>query len=193
MISAVSVSGSLSITPRLEERHAAYLSRFQATRRMKRSSSVLAGEQYPDPIRLAAGLPLGLEGGYYLGESIETSYQCPSIIDTNQPPRGQPGLWCGWGPTPDLGGLRVVNPHSGDDLGAWLRYLVKHFFVPWGYSLRGAVGWRPEERYRSRRGPSYRVLTVVNNHVRGKAVGGGNFDLILSLYESPVVGVPLSA
>jgi hypothetical protein len=193
MFSEVSVSGSLVITPRLEERHAAYLSRFQATRRMNRSINVLAGGKYPDPIRIAAGLPLGLQGGYYVGETNETRYQCPSIVDTNQPPRGQPGLWCGWCPTPDLEGLMVDRGSRNDLWGAWLRYLIKHFLEPWGYSLNGAVGWQVEERNRSRCAPSCRVLTVRKNRVWGKAVGVGNMEFILSLYKSPVVSEPLSA
>lgn len=54
--------GSFKITPALKDEHKQYLLAFSDTRRMQRNP--IRCELMPDPIRLAAGLPVGVEGEY---------------------------------------------------------------------------------------------------------------------------------
>src|SRR5690606_24127779 len=54
----------------------------------------------------------------------------PGIINFNQPPEGQPGLWCQWVPTGD--GTATVwdggeNFYDSDD---WMEYIIDHFLKP---------------------------------------------------------------
>ena len=69
-------------------------------------------EKRPDPIRKAAGLPVGIDGGYFVGEGgiagqghdrwVGGKYTLPDgVKDFNASPRDQPGLWCQWIPSED--------------------------------------------------------------------------------------------
>ncbi len=87
----------ISIHPPLKAEHLAYLMRFQNVRHMKRDVKLL--EKFRDPLRIAAGLPLGDEGAYYVaGPAFSIEYDDPSILDFNKPPKHQPSLWCPWSP-----------------------------------------------------------------------------------------------
>jgi len=113
------------------------------------------------------GLPLGLEGGFYVGD--DEDWRCPSIVDANKPPRGQPRLWCPWMPNRDLSGLTVSLDVTNDDLPKWLRYIIKHFLAPWGYTVSGTAVW--ENRYRGRYQPTCKKLVVHSNHTRASKCG----------------------
>jgi hypothetical protein len=128
----------------LRPEHAAYLKAFSETRRIKRDEAIAAG--LPDPIRVAAGLPLGREAGYFVGgEGFHGQLDDDSVIDGNRPPRGQPGLWCQW--IPDEDGTAIVwdGVEKFYYYGEWLRYLLKHFLAPWGYVLNGEMKWQGED------------------------------------------------
>lgn len=163
----VYICGSIQITPRLEERHADYLTRFNGTRRVKRNVRVLSEMEGADDTHAKVGLRLGLEGGYYVGD--DEDWRCPSIIDANKPPRGQPRLWCPWMPNRDLSGLTVSLDVTNDDLPKWLRYVIKHFLAPWGYTVSGTAVW--ENRYRGRYQPTCMKLVVHSNHLRASKCG----------------------
>lgn len=126
--------GEFSISPELSLDHYNYLVAFSDTRRMKKD--VLKLGMLSDPLREAVGLPVGEEGCYSV---IESSV---SIKDHNNPPKGQPGLYCNWVPKENL--KKLI--HNGSDnfyyFFEWLEYLIKHFFEPWGYVLNGNVLWR---------------------------------------------------
>lgn len=91
--------GAFQLDPPLEPEHLAYLRRFSHTRRMKRHAELL--EDRPDPERLAAGLPNGVEGAYYVGSPAPfgQDWDDPSVSESNTPPGDQPGLWCRWTPS----------------------------------------------------------------------------------------------
>jgi hypothetical protein len=79
----------------LKPAHAAYLRAFNHSRRMKRDAKKAA--LLSDPIREAAGLPPGPEGGYFVGGGgFRGQAEDESVLDQNRPPKGQPGLWCQW-------------------------------------------------------------------------------------------------
>jgi hypothetical protein len=75
----------------LEPLHATYLKAFNEKRRMKRNSAI--AEKFPDPVRLAVGLPIGEDGAYFVGGSDDGEIffgrgqgRDASIIDYNIPP-----------------------------------------------------------------------------------------------------------
>ena len=54
--------GTVKIVPSVKPEHEAYIKVFSKTRRMKRDPKI--AEQFADPIRIAAGLGIGVDGEY---------------------------------------------------------------------------------------------------------------------------------
>lgn len=174
--------GEFILNRPLSPNHKAYLKAFCATRRMYRNK---IAESYPDPLRLAVGLPFGSNGAYFVGSKAsfgqdlndpsvqidETDYPFVVITSENRyavemmrimggnnvPPMGQPGLWCQWTPN-DKGTAIIWN--GGEKFYKyvdWLQYIITHFFDRWGYILNGTVTYQGEDY--SDRGQ----IQVVNN------------------------------
>jgi hypothetical protein len=143
----------------LKPEQAAYLTAFSETRRMERDAAIAEG--FSDPMRLAAGLPIGEEGGYFVGGSGDFGQDHDaSVLNANEPPSGQPGLWCQW--VPDRYRRAIVWDHVEKfyEYVKWLKYVIEHFLGPWGYVLNGKVRWRGEE-------PDDRgIIAVTENKVR---------------------------
>ena len=59
---SVIIDGSFQIEPPLSSNHKKYLERFSETKRLYRNSN---GENYPDYLRVAVGLPYGPGGAFY--------------------------------------------------------------------------------------------------------------------------------
>lgn len=136
-------SGSYEIQPKLTPKHLAYLNAFCETRRVNRD--VMKMTHLPDPLRVAVGLPLGAEGGYYVGsvkDGISGQRPCPSVLDSNGPPRSQPTLWCPW-----IFDSDAIEGEDGKayEFKEWLDYLISHFLEPWGYKVNGCVNWDGED------------------------------------------------
>ena len=58
----------------------------------------------------------------------------------------QPGLWCGWEVVNETDG-QVLQWDGGEKFYRyieWLKYLINHFFIPWGITLDGEVHWSGE-------------------------------------------------
>ncbi len=139
-------SGSFSITPALKPEHIAYLQAFNTSRRMKRDEA--KAEALPDAKRLAAGLPIGKEGGYYVGSAEDGQHgqdRDNSILDYNSPSSDQPGLWCQWTVSDDGAELLWDEGEKFYDYTEWLEYLVENFLAPWGYVIAGEVEWEGED------------------------------------------------
>jgi hypothetical protein len=134
--------GEFSITPALSSHHRNYLLAFSDTRRVRRDLALLIG--VADPLRAAAGLPMGLEGAYFIGtRPARTDDAHPeSIVDVNIPPVGQPGLWCNWAPTESGDALVWNEVEKFAAFDEWAGYLIEHFLGPWGYTLNGQVKWQ---------------------------------------------------
>ena len=136
--------GSFAVTPVLAPGHRIYLKQFAATRRMQRD--IIKAAELPDPIRKVVGLPIGDEGGYFVGaKGFHGQDQDEAITEYNNPPIGQPGLWCQW--TADDEGL-TIHWDGREKFYLyikWLGYLIEHFLAPWGYKLDGTVRWRGED------------------------------------------------
>lgn len=142
--------GSFKLNKPLAPEHAAYLRAFAETRRMKRDASVT--EERPDPVRVAAGLPVGKDGGYFVGEGGvagqgEGGFGVlpKGVLDFNREPTEQPGLWCQWVPNEDGTEIEWDGGEKFYHYVDWLDYLIEHFLSPWGYTLEGEVEWRGED------------------------------------------------
>lgn len=127
---------------------------------MRRDEKVTAGR--PDPIREAVGLPVGVEGQYFVsaggmfgqegfdtlaltkGVDLDTNQRQLGIIDDNSPPSGQPDLWLKWEPNEDGTAIRWSGAEKFYHYKEWLAYLIDHFLKPWGYKLNGKVEWQGE-------------------------------------------------
>jgi len=136
--------GQFAVTPPLADNHRTYLAKFSETRRMKRNAEMTAGR--PDPLREAVGLPVGIDGGYFVGaEGFAGQEQAQDIVNGNAAPSGQPGLWCQWVPTEDGTAIEWDGGEKFYDYVEWLEYLIEHFLKPWGYRLNGEVKWQGED------------------------------------------------
>jgi hypothetical protein len=145
----------------LAPEHKAYLEAFCHTRRMRRNAK--KASQLPDPVRESARLPIGPQGGYFVGGGgWKGQDEDNSILDYNRPPWGQPGLWCQWIPTEDGNAIHWDGGEKFYDYVEWIGYLIEHFLLPWGYRLSGEVLWEGEEF--EDRG----VIAIENNEVRTK-------------------------
>ena len=136
--------GRFNLDRPLLPEHAAYLTQFNETRRMKRKSD------HPnlknDPVRLAAGLPVGAEGEFYVGATgFMGQDQCKSIADFKRSPSTQPSLWCQWVPTEDGTGIEWDGGEKFYEYTKWLTYIVDNFLRPWGYVLNGRVSFQGEQ------------------------------------------------
>jgi hypothetical protein len=135
--------GRFNLDHPLTPEHHAYLSKFSEIRHMERDASLAEG--YSDPIRLAAKLPLGAEGAYFVGSGgFKGQDRDSSVIDYNQEPEGQPGIWCQWVPTTESDAIEWDGGEKFYNYVEWLQYLIVNFLAPWGYKLNGSVKWQGE-------------------------------------------------
>lgn len=137
--------GSFTLNQPLTEAHAAYLKAFAGTRRMHRDAVKTA--LIADPVRAAVNLPVGKDGGFFVGNTANVGQdKTDDIIEYNDPPKGQPGLWCQWVPTASGDSIEWDGGEKFNEYTAWLEYIVTNFLQPWGYVLNGKVKWYGEER-----------------------------------------------
>jgi len=135
--------GEWTVDPPLTPERVAYLKAFAETRRMKRDAA--KAENLYDPIRAAVGLPIGRDGGYYVGASgLMGQDRDDSVIDYNYP-AGQPSLWCQWIPSDDGLTIQWDDGEKFYDYVEWIGYLIDHFLKPWGHKLNGEVEWQGED------------------------------------------------
>ena len=100
--------GKINIEPVLNAEEIDYLNKFSGTRRMNR----IKGPYYVDNAGMA-------------GQDHEED-----ILNYNQPPDGQPGLWCQWVPTEDGSALVWDEVEKFYDAAEWMKYLIEHFLKP---------------------------------------------------------------
>lgn len=137
-------SGSFKLDKPLGKPHKAYIEKFCETRRMRRDASKTANRK--DPLRIAAKLGVGKDGGYFVGEGGWAGQDNGrDVLDQNNPPSGQPGLWCQWIPSPDGSEIVWDGGEKFYEYEGWLAYIIEHFLEPWGYKLNGEVKWQGED------------------------------------------------
>jgi len=146
----------MTIDPPLNPEQVSYINKFSGIRHVKRDPA--KASQIPDPLREAVGLPIGEEGGYCVkfgpdeamgsiyAEDDTMPHGRKSVLDNNNPPADQPGLWCQWVITEDGSELEWDYGEKFYEYECWLEYIQEHFLTPWGSKLNGEIEWSGEER-----------------------------------------------
>ena len=112
--------GEFRVEPALRPEHWAYLRQFSRSRRMRRDPVRTA--DLSDPLRIAVGLPIGIDAGYYVGmDEYGGDLREPSIVDVNVPP-GQPSMreYLGDEPLDEDERLRRLRAYWDAQHKAWL-------------------------------------------------------------------------
>ena len=123
-------SGRFKTNKPLSDKMFNFLKAFNETRRMGRN--VDAG--------------YGIEGEFYVFGSGSFGQDSESnIIDFNQEPTTQPGLWCQWTPSDDREGIEWDCGEKFYHYTEWLVYLIHKVLAPNGYVLNGTVTWQGED------------------------------------------------
>jgi len=139
--------GQFNLNKPLDEVTFNFLKKLSETRRMARKVDAkygVEGEFY-------------VEGGGSLGQASESN-----IIDFNQEPKTQPGLWCKWTPTEDRLHIEWNGAEKFYSYIEWMEYLISKVLAPRGYVVNGDVKWRGEEF------DDTGVIEVHDNIVMGK-------------------------
>lgn len=98
-------TGSVRVEPALNAAEVAYLRKFNQSRRMA-----------------------GSLGPYYVDRPGDFGQErTPDLYDYNQPPQGQPSLWCNWTPTEDGAAIEWDGGEKFHDADDWMAYLINHF------------------------------------------------------------------
>lgn len=152
-----SFRGAFEFSRPLTAEEQAYLAAFCATRHMKYDVAKLQAEfggKHGNPFAPAT---YGAEGAYFIPQDLATCYDHSSLLNVNEPPTGQPGLWCGWTCSEDRlywGGCETFYNYV-----EWLHYIIDHFLAPWGVAIDGAVQWEGEDA------TDLGVISVRHNHI----------------------------
>jgi len=153
--------GSFKFDKKITDEHATYINNFSDSRRMKRDVKKLI-EMYKGKHGLNG--EYGVQGEFFNFDNDSKYSYCnalipehqgddndKSVIDFNKPPSTQPGLWCQWiieGYGEDFKDESELVWDGGEKFEEyikWLEYLLKTFFIPWGYTLNGEVEWVGEK------------------------------------------------
>ena len=94
-----------------------------------------------DPIREAVGLPVGEFGKFVIRDPQDLKY-----ISTDKTPSTDITQYCPWKILYDGTTIQIsnTNVYRNYYIIEWLKFLVVHFFNPWGYKLSGIVEVRNE-------------------------------------------------
>ncbi len=153
--------GAFELDKPMTEAQAEYLKHFNETRRMKRDPKI--AELMDDPVRIAAGLPIGKDAEYFTGGlGFAGQERDDSVVENNSPGGDQPSLWCQWIATKDRRGIEWDGNEKFYEYVEWLRYIIEHFLKPWGYTLNGSVKWFGEEN------TDIGIIEVTNNDVHAR-------------------------
>lgn len=144
--------GSFEFEEKLSDEMIQYINRFSTTRRMKRNVEKIK-ETHSDWKKLSFNGDLGKDGEYFVGDSEcildwkseNNNDDDPSIIDYNEPPATQPGLWCQWIVSLDGKYLEWNGNEKFYNYVEWLNYLITHFFTPNNIFINGSIMWRGDD------------------------------------------------
>jgi hypothetical protein len=101
-------NGEIKVFPPLNESEQKFINTFSDTRRVVRD--------YPN------------QGKYFLSDGTDSMGQRTSnILEHNEPPENQPGLWCQWEASKE-GNIHWNGSEKFYSSEAWMVYLVEHFF-----------------------------------------------------------------
>ncbi|GAG15119.1 unnamed protein product [marine sediment metagenome] len=138
-------AGSFKIEPTMEPEDIEYLKNFSGTRRMKRKM----GPEY------------GVEGEFFVeGKGTYGTNLDDTVVNQNQAPATQPGLWCQWIPTEDGQSIEWDGGEKFYNYVEWIEYLIDRILGPRGYVLNGEVEWQGED------GADYGKIVIRDNQVK---------------------------
>lgn len=124
--------GSFEIDKPLDDETFELLQKLSTTRRMKRDVNKL-NEMYGEE-------DYGVEGEFFFsGMGLRGSDIDDSVIDHNEPPGTQPGLWCQWVPTPDRKRIEWDGREKFYRAEDWISYIIEKILKPRDYKLNGMV------------------------------------------------------
>jgi hypothetical protein len=101
-------SGRVEVIPPLDKEEIEFLTKFSRTRRMARRKG-----------------PYFVDGAGFAGQSHEAD-----VTDYNEPPAGQPSLWCQWIPTEDGAFIQWDGGEKFYGSSDWMKYIIEHFLKP---------------------------------------------------------------
>ncbi|GCE26403.1 hypothetical protein KDA_18870 [Dictyobacter alpinus] len=151
-------NGHFSLNRYLKPEHKAYLRRFAEIRHLALNEEKL--QNYPDPLREAVGLSIGKYGMYFtglidpegVGDDLLLGYSFGiDKMDTistleihHEGAFWAPSTFCQWIPTDNGNGI-VAEGEKFYGYVTWLRFLLDHFLLPWGYELSGEISYQGEQ------------------------------------------------
>jgi len=156
--------GSLKISRPLTQKQTKYINALNSTRRMKRDVNKLmelykgkhgnpGAKDKTNPVEV-----YGHQGEFFAKDDGNFGQgNDDSVLDHNCAPghtdfmqgeveKGQPGLWCGWCITEDGKELEWDGGEKFYNYVAWLKYIIKNFFIPWKVIANGEIEWVGEDR-----------------------------------------------
>lgn len=133
--------GQFEVNPPLRPHHLAYLKAFSKMHHVQHDARIVG--LLPDPLRKAVGLPVGVEGEYFVNPDAEAYHR--AVLHHGRYPETQPGLNCDWTPTDDGTAIIWNGVEKFYNYVEWLEYLMKNFLTPWGYEVSGSVSWQGDD------------------------------------------------
>ena len=92
----------------------------------------------------------GVDGEYFVGEtegwSLPNEPYDNSIIDSNQPPRTQPCLWCQWIVSEDGSFIEWDGGEKFYHSVEWMQYIINNFISPTGSICDGIINAYGDDR-----------------------------------------------
>ena len=149
--------GSFAITPTPSPEITKYINAFADHRHMVRDPEKVKA-LFPNWKEQCFNGELGNECEFFVGGTGPFGQDHDdSIINFNSEPGDCPSLWCQW--IIENGELCWDGGEKFYEYVDWLKYLIKNFFEPSGYTLNGVVDFQGEED------DDCGKITVVNNKV----------------------------
>ena len=146
-------SGSMKITPPIDEETKNLINGLNKSRRMGRDTNKLKELGFNGNYGIEAEFFHDIEAMSKLGYD---EYHDPTIININRPPKTQPGLWLGW-LINDEGELEWDGMEKFYHYRQWLQYLMDNILIPRGYTLNGSISYQGEDHH------DVGCITIKNN------------------------------
>ena len=135
--------GSINIDKPVDEETKKLLHGLNTTRRMKRNVNKLA-ELLNISVENCIEL-YGDQGQLYFNNDGEMGQSITKdIVNYNDPPTSQPGLWCNWRLNEQNNTIEWDEGDKFYDFIEWMEYLVK-ILSNRGYILNGQISWEGED------------------------------------------------
>jgi len=137
--------GALSLSRPLTDDEFYFLSALALNKRMRRHRSMLGfmidEKMLTDPFRNEVGLPLGMDGYWFVGNEGENMDESdPSVFNKEQPPRGMPGCWCSWQPASDNRSMLILSGKKPHHALRWASFLLTRLFIKhWDMTMSGII------------------------------------------------------